>query len=104
MKVPSKLKDTLEDPTERPVGTKKKDIWRLVKQLQFRRRLQQLRNTSGAILTDPESIAKEITTYVPPTQLGATDKCNGKFARAQKVELLQPPPAVAHHGPVHGYR
>ena len=42
--------------------------------------------------------------YVPPTQWGATDKCNGKFARAQKVELLQNPPAVAHHGPVHVYR
>ena len=30
-----------------------------------------------------------LTTHVPPTQL---DKCNGKFARAQKVELLQNPP------------
>ena len=63
LKVLSNLKDTLEDPTERPVGSKKKDIWRLVKQLHFRRRLQRLRNTNGTTLTDPESIAKEITTY-----------------------------------------
>ena len=62
-KVLDKLKDTLEDPTERPVGSKKKDVWRLVKQLQFRRKLQRLRNTNGTTLTDPESIAKEITTY-----------------------------------------
>ena len=39
--------------------------------------------------------------HVPPTQLGATDKCNGKCAPTQKVEAPQNPPSLAHHGSVH---
>ena len=60
-KVPAKLKLPLADPFESEIRHKRKDIWRLVKQLQHKRRLLSLRDRYGVILPDAPAIAKEIT-------------------------------------------
>ena len=56
-----KLKAALDDPYEYQPWRKKQDIWRLVKQLQSKRKLLAIRNKFGIILPDVESMAKEIT-------------------------------------------
>ena len=58
----NKIKQALADPYEHTPGNRKKEIWRLTKQLQTRKRLLRLRNQTG-VLTDPEAIAKEITSF-----------------------------------------
>ena len=62
-KVIKHLKEVLDDPTEELRGSRKKDIWRLVKQLQCRKKLQHLRDSTGHILTDPSAITKEVTDF-----------------------------------------
>ena len=63
LKVLDHLKEVLADPTEELPGCRRKNIWRLVKQLQCRKKLQRLRDSSGNILTDPAAIAKEVTSF-----------------------------------------
>ena len=57
-----KIKQAMADPFEHSPGSRKKEIWRLTKQLQTRKRLLRLRNQTG-VLIDPESIAKEIISF-----------------------------------------
>ena len=63
LKVLGLVKEALLDPSERCPGSRKKEIWRLVKQLQVRRKLQRIRDTQGNILSDPASIAREVTDF-----------------------------------------
>ena len=60
-KVLAKLKLALADPFESEIRQKRQDVWRLVKQLQHKRRLLSLRDRYGVILPDAPAIAKEIT-------------------------------------------
>ena len=59
--MPAKLKLALADPFESEIRQKRQDVWRLVKQLQHKRRLLSLRDRYGVILPDAPAIAKEIT-------------------------------------------
>ena len=57
-----KIKQALADPYEHSPGNWKKEIWRLTKQLQTRKRLLRLRNQTG-VLTNAESIAAEMNSF-----------------------------------------
>ena len=58
-----KLKTTLHDPHHFQPWRRRQEIWRLTKQLQFKRKLYSLRNRSGQLLPDPGSMVSEIVTY-----------------------------------------
>ena len=58
-----KLKTTLHNPHHFQPWRRRQEIWRLTKQLQFKRKLYSLRNRSGQLLPDPESMVSEIVTY-----------------------------------------
>ena len=58
-----KLKTTLHDPHHLQPWRRRQEIWRLTKQLQFKRKLYSLRNRSGQLLPDPESMVSEIVSY-----------------------------------------
>ena len=58
-----KIKQALADPYEHSPGNRKKEIWCLTKHLQPRNRLLRLTNQTS-VLTDPESIAKEINSFL----------------------------------------
>ena len=55
-----RLKTVPDDPCEHQPWSKRQDIWRLVKQLQFNRKLVAFRNKFGIILPDGSAIAKEM--------------------------------------------
>ena len=63
LKVLDLLKQALLHPSEQLPGDRRKTIWRLVKQLQCRRKLQHIRDSQGNTLSDPAAIAKEVTAY-----------------------------------------
>ena len=62
-----KLKTTLHDPLHFQPWRRRQEIWRLTKQLQFKRKLYSLRNRSPQLLPDPESMVSEIVTYLQHT-------------------------------------
>ena len=58
-----KLKTTLHDPHQFQPWRRRQEIWRLTKQLQFKRKLYSLRNRSGQLLPDLESMVSEMVNY-----------------------------------------
>ena len=63
MLVLEQLKSTLADPFESKPFRKKHKVWRLIKQLQCKRKLLSLRNKFGVTLPDAASMAEEIPTF-----------------------------------------
>ena len=58
-----KLKTTLHHPHHFQPWRRRQEIWRLTKQLQFKRKLYSLRNRFSQLLPDPESMVSEIVNY-----------------------------------------
>ena len=58
-----KLRTVLDDPYTLHPWRRKQDAWRLVKQLQHKRKLHNLRNKFGHIIQDPEAFAAKIVQY-----------------------------------------
>ena len=83
MLVIEQLRSTLADPFEDKPFRKKQEVWRLVKQLQCKRKLLSLRNKFGVILPDAASMAEEIATYWQQTMSVKGEpppKCAGYLA------------------------
>ena len=69
-------------------------MWRLVKQVQNKRKLQSLRNKFGVVISDPDSIAQEISQFWQRTmslQGPLADMCStylSKFFQGKDVQLM----------------
>ena len=63
-----KLKTLVHEPFDAPVRRTRQEVWRLVKQLQSKRKLSKrklmsLRHKTGRVLYDPHAIASEIMSF-----------------------------------------
>ena len=58
-----KLKAALHDPHSFKPWRRRQEIQRLTKQLQFKGKLHSLRNRTGQLLPDPESMVAELVVY-----------------------------------------
>ena len=54
-----KLHSVIHDSMTRPLKRKTHEVWRLVKQLQNKRKLQGLRNKFGVVITHLDAIGTE---------------------------------------------
>ena len=57
------LKTLMHEPFDAPVRRTRREVWRLVKQLQSKRKPMSLRHKTGLVLYDPHAIASEITSF-----------------------------------------
>ena len=58
-----KLKTLMHEPYDAPARSTRQEVWRLVKQLQSKRKLMSLRHKTGQVLCDPHAIASEIASF-----------------------------------------
>ena len=58
-----KLKTTIWDPHASQPWRRRQEIWRLIRQLHFKKKLHTLRDKHGQVLPDAHSMANEILHY-----------------------------------------
>ena len=90
----NELTKALDDPYAECPWRKKADVWRVVKQLQRKRKLHSLRNKFGKVIFDADAMAARISAFWQTTmqsQGESTERCKeylSQFFQGKNVPLM----------------